>query len=44
MKLKINKIFIKKQRQKQIKIQTIKIKIENIILGKLKLKNKIKNK
>jgi hypothetical protein len=44
MKLKINKIFIKKQRQKQIKIQTIKIKIENIILDKLKLKNKIKNK
>jgi hypothetical protein len=44
MKLKINKNFIKKQRQKQIKIQTIKIKIENIILGKLKLKNKIKNK
>jgi hypothetical protein len=40
MKLKINKNFIKKQ----IKIQTIKIKIENIILGKLKLKNKIKNK
>jgi len=44
MKLKINKKFIKIQRQKQIKIQTIKIKIENIILGKLKLKNKIKNK
>jgi hypothetical protein len=44
MKLKINKNFIKKQRQKQIKIQTIKIKIENIILDKLKLKNKIKNK
>jgi hypothetical protein len=44
MKLKTNKILKKKQRQKQIKIQTIKIKIENIILGKLKLKNKIKNK
>jgi len=43
MKLKTNKIK-KKQRQKKIKIQTIKIKIENIILGKLKLKNKIKNK
>jgi hypothetical protein len=38
MKLKTNKIFTKK------KIKRIRMKLENIIFGKLELKNKTKKK
>jgi hypothetical protein len=43
MKLKINKTFIKESR-KQFEFKKIRIKLENIIYDKLRLKNEIKKK
>jgi hypothetical protein len=45
MKLKTTKIFTKWSRKKKLKIQKIRTKLENVIFGKLRLKDEIeKNK
>jgi hypothetical protein len=44
MKLKTNKNYKKKSQGKKLEIKRIRVKLKNIIFGKLGLNDKIKNK